>query len=698
MKRAASIRDTIRAAVEPAAPAVAVPAGISFFQFMRDHAKVRIEQNGQPCFVRYSTAGRESLRWVIGLIDHVLGNDTSYLTGAERAVLFGSAATGACARLPDSVIDVCGGAQFGKTVLALHLKAYLCAVKGMNSFYALPDDDLVEGIVDGKERPEVLDQIPWLSAMIKLGKGLNASGKAADRKGAMLFTGGPVPAMSYTRGINAKIPTTFSADCVIKDEPDDIKAAHARFLKGRMTASGLRLEVSIGTQRYAGAGQNKAFEDGCKIVGLLECPDCAALHNPEEAWPKICRMDQGRAAANPWLTAEGDFVDPSGNHFAFSRTGSYVFACPDCGAVLDRTRIIPSVRAPDRIAERKWSVRVSQMCCSGLPVIMFVSDWMSAVIDPLAMKAFCCDRLAIPRSSSQAVTPDVIARATQVEPVFFTLKPAPEGRVRYAGLDTGDQCWFTCRELDPATGRKATVWAEAIAAESVRARVPALMQTLGAACLFVDAGPLRDLARDLCLMINGIPAHIDSAAALMLDGRTECGGVIWEGERKVWSGLKCAAVEFTGKPGCGITQACRLTPANETVYPVIACNREEAIEMVINELLTAAEGMQVIDPATGRLRTDPLWLLPADVPGALPAVSLLHRHILAGSCKEPAANGRDQHYKDKIENHLLLASTYARLAEAVCDAAFGSRSEAKVESAGPHGESGRGGRGRGTLP
>ena len=697
MKRGVSTLDRVRAAVAPVKPAIDVPVDITFYAFMHDHAKVRIEKNGRPCFVRYSTNGRESLRWVIGLIDHVLGNDTSYLTDAERSVLFGVAAPGAFARLPDSVIDVCGGAQFGKTILALHLKAYLCAIKGMNSFYALPDDDLVEGIVDGKERPEVLDQIPWLAQMIKMGKGLNASGKAADRKGAMLFTGGPVPAMSYTRGINAKIPTTFSADCVIKDEPDDIKAANAKYLKGRMTASGLRLEISIGTQRYAGAGQNKAFEEGCKIVGLLECPHCGARHNPEEAWPKICRMDQGKAEENPWLTAEGDFVDGIGGHTAFSRTGTYIFACPDCGTELDRTRIIPSARSPERIAERKWSVRVSQMCCSGLPVIMFVSDWISAVIDPLAMKAFCCDRLAIPRSSAQAVTPEVITRSTALEPVFLTLQPAPEGRVRYAGLDTGDQCWFTCREFDPATGRKSTVWAEAVAAESVRARVPALFATLGVSCLFVDAGPLRDLARDLCLMLNGIPPHIDNAAELKLDGRIECGGVIWEGERKVWSGLKCAAVEFTGKPGCGITQACRITPANETVYPVIACNRDEAIEMVINELLTAAEGIQTVDPVTGKLRSEPLWLLPADLPGALPVVSLLQKHILAGSCKELNANGRDTNYKDKIENHLLLASTYARLAEAVSDSSFGRKQEAKSETAQRHPD-GTGLRTRGCMP
>ena len=679
MKRGLSIRERVKAAVAAAPDAPGIPLGISFYEFMRGHAKVRVQKDGRPCFVPYNSDGREPLRWVIGLIDHVLGNGTAYLPPEQRAALFGipvaSLASLVEEILSDAQIDVCGGAQFGKTILALHLKEYLAAIKGMNTYYALPDDDLVQGIVDGKERPEVLDQIPWLARMVKVGKAKSETGKSVDRKGAMLFTGGPAPAMSYTRGINAKVPTSFSADCVLQDERDDIKEYNAKFLEGRMTASGLRLNVTIGTQRYAGAGQNKNFEDGTQIVGVLRCPACGETHNPEEAWPKICRMDLGRGDADPWLTPEADFADDAGAHYAYSKTGSYYFACPACGSGLDRRAICPQVRRPERIAERRWSVRVSQLCCSGLPVTMFVAHWTSAVRDPDAMKAFCCDRLAIPRSTSQAVTPEVIARAARVETVLFSLAPAPQGRVRYAGLDTGDQCWFACREFDPATGRKSSVWAESVAAESVRARVPALCATLGVSCLFVDAGPLRDLSRDLCLMLNGIPAHLDRAPDL--GGRIDFGnGVAWNGETRLWQGLRCAAVEFTGKPGTGTTQACRLTPSNETVYPVAACNRDEAIGRVIDELLTAADGMQQVGP-DGKLRSEPLWLLPADTPGALPAVSLLLHHILSGSRKETTPDGREQHYIDKVENHLLLASAYAGLAESVAagDAARGGATE-----------------------
>ena len=647
-------------------PAVDVPRGISFYEFMHAHARVRTA-NG---FIPYSTVGREPLLMAIAVIDFVLGNAVDYLSTAQYDSLFSTMSRQRGAFLVDAVLDVCGGAQFGKTILGLHLKAYLAACRGLNTFYALPDDDLVQGIVDGKERPEVIDQIPWLARLVKLGKAVNESGKAVDRKGAMLFSDGKTTAMSYTRGINAKVPTTFSADCVIEDEKDDIKDANARFLKGRMTASSLRFHVTIGTQRYAGAGQNKEFDGGTQHVGLLTCPHCAVKVNPEDSWPRIARMrmDQQRAVSDPWLTAEGDFSrgGAEAQRLPFSHDGDYYFACPECGTELDRTAIVYQARKPDRLPARKWSIRVSQMCCSGLPVKMFVADWQNSIRDPLAMKAFACDRLAIPRSSSQAVTPEVLIRATSLAPIALTLVPAADGRVRFAGLDTGDRCWFHCREFDPATGRKATIWVEQIAAESVRARVPALFATMGVACLFVDAGPLRDLARDLCLMLNGIPADLPQAAHLDPKGSISFanGKLRWSGERAIWTGLRCAAVEFTGKPGSGIIQQIRLTPGNNTVYPVIACNRDETIDLAVQELLTAAEGVAQVG-ADGKLRTEPLWLLPADLPGAPAIVRTLHDHLLSGCRKEPDATGREEHYVDKCENHLLLAGTYARLAEAV---------------------------------
>jgi hypothetical protein len=655
----------VQQAIEPEQPAVHVPRGISFHEFMHRHARVRTASG----FVPYSTAGREPLLCAIAVIDFVLGNPTTYMPPVQYAELFDGLNWQLGKPLADCQLDLCGGAQFGKTIIGLHLKAYLAACRGLNSFYALPDDDLVQGIVDGKERPEVIDQIPWLAELVQLGKGLNASGKAVDRKGAMLYSDGTVSAMAYMRGINAKVPTTFSADCVIEDEKDDIRDYNARFLTGRMTASALRFHLTIGTQRYAGAGQNKELEAGTQHVGFLRCLNCDAEINPEEAWPKIARMLVGdyTRPSDPWLTAEGDFAGPqSSGRVAFRHNAQYYFACPDCGQELDRTDILLRARRPERIPALKWSIRVSQMCCSGLPVKMFVADWCQAAVrDPDAMKAFACDRLAIPRSTAQSITPAVLTRATALEPVTLSLTPAAAGVVRYAGLDTGDRCWFLCRETDCATGRKRTVWAESIAAESVRARVPALCATLGVSALCVDAGPLRDLARDLCLLLNRIEATgqaVDPAASCYWPH-----GLQWDAERKAWRKLACAAVEFTGKPGAGVLQAARITPGGGALYPVVSVNRDEALDMLVAELLTAAEGVAQVGQ-DGKLRSEPLWLLPQDLPGAPAIVATLHAHILAGGRKERSADGREDHWVDQVENHLLLAACYAHLAELVAPA------------------------------
>ncbi len=171
----------------------------------------------------------------------------------------------------------------------LNLLAYLVAVRFRNVGYYLPDDDLVSGLVDGKLRPDVLDQIPWLARLIAVGKTLSPSGRAVNRKGAFLCTDGTRTALAFMRGLG-KIPTSFSMDVVIQDEKDDLPEEHARFLAGRMTASNLRLTLLIGTQRYHGAGQNLAFTEGTQHIGLLACPGCRARHNPETLWPGICRL------------------------------------------------------------------------------------------------------------------------------------------------------------------------------------------------------------------------------------------------------------------------------------------------------------------------------------------------------------------------------------------------------------------------
>ena len=94
------------------------------------------------------------------------------------------------ANISDARLTATGSAQWGKTLLELNLLAYAAGIQFRSVGLFLPDEDLVEGIVDSKLRPDVLDQQPWLNSLITLGKAENASGKTVNRKGLFTCTDG----------------------------------------------------------------------------------------------------------------------------------------------------------------------------------------------------------------------------------------------------------------------------------------------------------------------------------------------------------------------------------------------------------------------------------------------------------------------------------------------------------------------------
>jgi hypothetical protein len=227
------------------------------------------------------------------------------------------------------------------------------------------------------------------------------------------------------RGLG-KIPTSFSMDVVVQDEKDDLPEEHARFLSGRMTASNLRLSLLIGTQRYHGAGQNLAFTEGTQHIGLLRCA-CGEKVNPETAWPGICRLVVEGKDSSLWpcLTREGCFkvegrsekleglqtdafsrlLPSSFTLLPYSPGQTYALCCPDCGAVLDREHPEWHALAPEREALRKWSYRLSQLLIPAIDLEQIVAAWQLAIRDPEHMTVFCTDRLALPKSTTQALTP-----------------------------------------------------------------------------------------------------------------------------------------------------------------------------------------------------------------------------------------------------------------------------------------------------
>jgi hypothetical protein len=703
-------------------PKVATPVVDSFREYLETHARVKTPDGS---YAAYTFAGREALEFVVGIIDRVLGNGSGIHHEGTKDTKNDTDATKRVPPISDARLTATGSAQWGKTILELNLLAYLTGLQFRSVGLFLPDEDLVEGVVDSKFRPDVLDQLPWLNSLITLGKAENASGKTVNRKGLFTCTDGRKRSHGMIHGMR-KIPTTFSFDVVIEDEKDDIPPSMSRYLTARMTASDLRFRLSIGTQRYAGAGQNKEFEVGTMHIGYFTCPTCGHQQNPEENWPGICRLavDGTPRTDDPQLQLEGNFrrgteapspqssppegrgggkpgglpqghdgaasrrVRPplqSETTFEFEPEGHFYLACVRCGAELNRhaPEFVP--QHPEREKLHHWSVRISQLLVAAISLKQIVSDWChNAVKDPDAMKTFYVDRLGLPRSATQQIDQKILDRARSFEVFDLSLTPRP-GTVRYAGLDTGDRCWLTVREVETTASRdacatgfavKRITWLEQLSAERVRSRVPQIVETMGIATLFVDAGPLRDLARDLCFLLNGlndadaqkrVPPNDAEKAVIHFPG-----GLVWDGRSQQWRGLRCAAVEFSLKAGKGIQHKLGITQ-DGLFYPIIACHRDETIERVVNELLTASEGViEVVTTtasrdagATNKLRTAPAIRLPARTAGSPKIIETFDAHVIAGSRRDRDADGNAEHFVDGCENHFLLSNAYSALAESV---------------------------------
>ncbi|KAF0176450.1 MAG: hypothetical protein FD161_2989 [Limisphaerales bacterium] len=623
---------------------VQAPRRASLVEFLLNDARV---PGGRGQHVPYSFAGREALAEVVATVDTVVRE-----------------------KLTDAQVALAGGAQFGKTILELNFLAWLMGCEFRNGILFLPDDDLVEGVVDAKWRPDVMDQIEWFAAMTQVGKALNRSGKAVNRKGAFLVTDGERKAVGMIRGLG-KVPTTFSADVAAMDEVDDIDPRMAKFVAGRLTASDLRFILSIGTQRVHGRGMNKAWKDGSQGVVTLRCPDCGKVHNPEEEFPGIVRLQSPALFTPhaPMLSWAGDFRKPGSETAvaAHDPLNRYYLACVDCGSLLDRTQPAWEHRQPEQIKQRHWSFRISQLGIGAIDLSQIVARFTRAVADPEEMIVFRCDVLGLPQSTAQALTPATLDRARAVE-VFDLAPRVREGRTAFGGLDMGDRCWLFARETEPGEPSRLLA-AERMSAGDVVARGQSLFQRLGLSALFIDERPLVNESRTLALALNGLqslttwPRIPDAKDAYI----TLPGGLTWDGRNARWQNLKCAVVRFTkNKLGAGIAQSIVFfEEGGQTKFvPCIECNRFETIDRVVREFLTPAEG--VIDVVNGGVRETPALLLPRAGLGAAPILATLDAHLVTGSEREKEDDGSLGDYVDGCENHFLLADGYSKLAEIIC--------------------------------
>ena len=535
-------------------PAIKRPHRASFEDFLEEDARVPMG-NGE--YGRYSFTGREALRAIVRRIDHVLGSQTGE-------------------QIPEARLGIAGGAQWGKTILELNLAAYATSHPFLRVGLFLPDKSLVDGVVDTKLRPDVIDQIPWFAEMTQIGKVLNKSGKQVNRKGAFMVTDGQRSSYGMIIGLN-KIPTTLTFDITAQDEVDDIPEKTAKFVRGRRTSSSLRFDIRIGTQRVHGRGQNKVWKDGSQGVVLLGPISDAWQYepgeevetapqgwiNPEEAFPGIvrCAVTGIPRSDDPKLTWAGTFLrDGSDQVVATHEHGNvYYLAHPETGEPLDRLRPVWYHRDPSQARKRNWSYRLSQLGVDAISVAQivhgFCDETEGAISSPEAMTVFRCDVLALPQSTSQALTPAVMDRAQAVDPFDMRLT-REDGRPAFGGLDMGDRCWFMTRERESAARRRIS-YAASIPAGDVVARAVSLFHTIGLTALFIDQRPLVSEARTIALTLNGlagltqwpeVPSKGNADAWISLPG-----GLTWDGNARRWRNLKVAVVRFDKKKiGAGI--------------------------------------------------------------------------------------------------------------------------------------------------
>jgi hypothetical protein len=653
-----------------AAPTVDVPQRASFEEFLVKDA--RVPDAATPGeYKPWSFEGREAVLLLVRRIDHVLGSHTGQ-------------------PIPDARVGIAGGAQWGKTITELNLCAYATALKFLRFGMFMPDDALAAGMVDTKLRPDVIDQIPWLAEMTQIGKAVNKSGKTVNRKGAFMVTDGKRRSYGLVLGLQ-KIPTSYTLDIAAKDEVDDIPEKTGRFVRGRLTSSPLRFELAIGTQRVAGRGMHKVWKDGSQGVILLGNPEILKTEtlkpgneidfipdgwlNPEEHFPQIVRRQLGDEPMtdDPKLTWAGNFQREGDEEttWKYDRAGTYYLANPETGEELDRRHPVGFHRVPEKLESENWTMRISQLSIGAISVAQivhgFCDEEVGAIASPEAMIVFRCDVLALPQSSTQALTPQIISRAQELDPYRPRLTRV-EDRPAFGGLDMGDQCWFISRERESAARKRIHHIAKIPAGDVVR-RAVGLFQSIGLNSLFIDQRPLVSESRSIALALNGLEGLVNWPAVPSLSNKDAFislpGGLTWNGRQGRWQNLKCAVVRFDKKKvGAGIEHGFDIfEQGGMTMFvPLINCNRFETIDRAVREFLTPAES--VVEVIGGAIRENPAMLLPTK--NSDPLVAVLEAHLLTGSERGKEKDDTAGDYVDQCANHLLLADGYSALAENEC--------------------------------
>jgi hypothetical protein len=669
------------------------PVRATFEEFLREDARVPLPDGS---FGRYTFEGRRPLLFIVRRIDAILRNtlgnepvqieyfviDDGHIVKKSHHFKPGA--------LRKALVALCGGAQWGKTILEQNFMAFLTACRFKSAATYIPDDLLLKTIVQTKFRPQVVNQIPWFAELFRaIDK--KPGRKRAENMNLFQVSDGRRESFGYFVSLN-KPTTTITLDVAMLDERDDIKIENVGFVSARMTNSDVALQMDIGTQRMHGAGQNKVLKDGTEEVWVVECPHCHALHNLEEEFPGCYRLalDGTPRPSDPRITEE----------MGHDREALYYLACTECATPLDADTGLPVARREDRIKQAHFSFRVAQLDIPAIRTQEIVGAWYAALVDPTgeALVAVYCDRIAIPRAgAAQPLTPEVLARSRRLglaevesNAAGYSMSLTRGEFARVAGADMGPRCWLYADEIrSPIVS--AGVWAEMIGSGKFIERVTLLMELLGFSCVFMDAAGEPDLTKRAAITLNGLdefaPPNLPRLELAKSYLSNIGHGLTWDGAAGRWHNLRAAAVLFVAGEHKGLVQEVGFTEDGR-IYPLIKCNRASVIQMTVNDFLTPQEGVaELVDgasadktvaerqgapaPRPARLKTVrhlPRARLPQTYIGPGASQAVLDSHLL-NLRKERDPRTGEEDWIDNVENHLAFAKIYARIAATLFSAA-----------------------------
>ena len=383
--------------------------------------------------------------------------------------------------------------------------------------------------------------------------------------------------------------------------------------------------------------------------------------NIEENWPQICRLAVAGfpQATDPKLTYAGNFKTDDGEVFDYYPGQTFYVADPDTGIPIDRSKPIFVERRPERAKLLKFSTRVAQVAVAAISLAQPVSRWQDACKDPEVMDVFYCDVLALPRNSSQALTPEIITRARTIEQPFDLRLSLRPGCTSFAGVDTGNRCWFFAREIESEFVKR-VLWAEQIPLGDLVRRTVSLAKTLDVGCLMVDAHPAVDQARAITYALNNCEGIKWPVVDKPDNERIELpGGLVWDGPNNRWENMRAAVVQFTVKQGGATIQKIGTDQQDGVTrfYPIIHTSRFDLINRAVNEFLGPNEQITRVS-SDGEVIDQPVMRLAQKVAGSPAIVETLDAHLITGSDKDEKGQ-----FVDECENHLLLADGYSGLAE-----------------------------------